>query len=110
MAAIQRVTEPTVAVLRVLIGTVEPIWGLRVIKSTGLKAGSVYPILGRLEEGGWLVGEWESAEERSGPRRRLYRLTSDGRREAAAVVAAYDLKAAQASAGVRGPRVVTGWT
>lgn len=109
MAAIQRVTEPTVAVLRVLIAAAEPIWGLRVIKATGLKAGSVYPILGRLEEGGWIVGEWESAQERSGPRRRLYRLTPDGEREAAAVVAAYDVKASQAPTKVTGPRVVTGW-
>ena len=39
---------------------------------------SLYPLLYRLEERGWIKGSWvEKAGER---RRRFYRLTSDGRR------------------------------
>jgi transcriptional regulator len=39
---------------------------------------SLYPLLYRLEERGWLQGRWvEKAGER---RRRFYRLTSEGRR------------------------------
>ena len=39
---------------------------------------SLYPLLYRLEERGWLAGKWvEQAGER---RRRFYRLTAEGRR------------------------------
>src|SRR5919106_4479795 len=42
------------------------------------KVASLYPLLYRLEERGWLQGRWvERAGER---RRRLYRLTAEGRR------------------------------
>jgi len=41
-------------------------------------AASLYPLLYRLEERGWLVGKWiEKADQR---RRRFYRLTAEGRR------------------------------
>lgn len=93
MPLVERITRPTVEVLRVLLATDEPIWGLRVVKATGLKAGSVYPILSRLEDGSWITGEWESAGDRPGARRRLYRLTGEGRVEALKVVAAYESKA-----------------
>lgn len=92
MNLLQRVTEPTVAVLRVLLAADDPVWGLRIIKETGLKAGSVYPILSRLEDGLWVSGEWEGHDERSGPRRRLYRFTEEGEREARRVVAEFDEK------------------
>ena len=43
---------------------------------------SLYPLLYRLEERGWIVGKWvEKAGER---RRRFYRLTAEGRRVLAA--------------------------
>lgn len=42
------------------------------------KAASLYPLLYRLEERGWIVGRWvEQAGER---RRRFYRLTMSGRK------------------------------
>jgi len=42
------------------------------------KVASLYPLLYRLEERGWLAGKWvEKAGER---RRRFYRLTPEGRR------------------------------
>lgn len=42
------------------------------------KVGSLYPLLYRLEERGWIAGKWvEKAGER---RRRFYRITPDGRR------------------------------
>ena len=41
-------------------------------------AASLYPLLYRLEERGWLQGKWvEKADQR---RRRFYRLTAEGRR------------------------------
>ena len=43
---------------------------------------SLYPLLYRLEERGWIVGKWiEKAGER---RRRFYRLTAEGRKVLAA--------------------------
>lgn len=43
---------------------------------------SLYPLLYRLEERGWITGSWvEKAGER---RRRFYKLTADGRRVLAA--------------------------
>ena len=45
-----------------------------------LKEGSLYPALYRLETAGMIRGEWESDDARRGPRRRVYRLTSKGRR------------------------------
>lgn len=49
-----------------------------------LKEGSLYPALYRLEEAGQIEGVWEEASRgRRGARRRIYRLTSKGRRELA---------------------------
>ena len=46
-----------------------------------LKEGSLYPALYRLENGRMIKGEWEDGQSnRRGPRRRVYRLTSKGRR------------------------------
>jgi PadR family transcriptional regulator, regulatory protein PadR len=47
-----------------------------------LKEGSLYPALYRLEAVRMIVGEWEDGKTpRRGPRRRIYRLTSKGRRQ-----------------------------
>jgi transcriptional regulator len=43
---------------------------------------SLYPLLYRLEKRGWIEGRWH--EEAGQRRRRLYRLTADGRRVLAA--------------------------
>jgi DNA-binding PadR family transcriptional regulator len=54
----------------------------------GIKSGSLYPILMRLSDRGFLDSTWESAEAGKPPRH-LYRLTPDGVAEAAeAAVAA----------------------
>jgi PadR family transcriptional regulator PadR len=46
------------------------------------RVASLYPLLYRLEERGWIAGRWV---ERAGQRRRrFYRLTADGRRVLAA--------------------------
>jgi PadR family transcriptional regulator PadR len=93
MEPIRRLTQPTVAVLRVLLGSDEPVWGLRVAKVTGRAPGSIYPILARLEDSGWIVGEWEDDDGRVGPRRRTYALTVDGADRAAATLATWDARA-----------------
>jgi transcriptional regulator len=43
-----------------------------------IKAGSLFPALHRLEQDGWIEGEWETLPK--GRRIRSYRLTREGRR------------------------------
>lgn len=92
MVPLSRVTPATVDVLNAFLSGEAPIWGLFVVKKTGRPAGSVYPILERLEGSGWVTSNWEDDSERTGPRRRLYELTSDGAAAARAVVAAAELR------------------
>jgi PadR family transcriptional regulator PadR len=55
-------------------------YGLGLIASSGVPAGSMYPVLTRLESDGWLRGEWEDIDEAAEGRRRrrYYRLTGLG--------------------------------
>jgi DNA-binding PadR family transcriptional regulator len=50
-------------------------------QETGLKAGSLYPILMRLADRGWLEAKWETEVPAGRPPRHLYRLTATGREE-----------------------------
>lgn len=78
MENLGRITPATALVLEVLLSA-ESVWGLQIVKDVGKKPGTVYPILDRLESAGWIVGEWDTTEDRKGPRRRYYRLVSDAR-------------------------------
>lgn len=78
MEPLSRLTPATADVLAVLLSSPEPVWGLLFVKETGRPAGSIYPILERLERLGWATSEWEAENDRSGPRRRLYQLTREG--------------------------------
>lgn len=42
-----------------------------------IKGGTLYPVLNRLEEAGYVVGEFRATQR--GPGRRYYRLTGEGR-------------------------------
>ncbi|MCA1708308.1 MAG: PadR family transcriptional regulator [Actinobacteria bacterium] len=53
-------------------------YGFELSKITGLKSGTLYPILARLESAGWLCSGWESSDTPGRPRRRYYRLTGVG--------------------------------
>ncbi len=47
-----------------------------------LKEGSLYPALYRMEQAGFVKGQWEGeGSGRRGARRRLYRLTTKGKRQ-----------------------------
>lgn len=107
MRPLQRVTAPTVEVLQALLAAAEPVWGLRLVKATGRPAGSVYPILSRLEESGWITGSWEDDPDRDGPRRRLYSFTADGEAAAHEVVRAFQARQ-RASATGWGPAIPGG--
>ena len=82
MQPLQRVTVTTIEVLKCIYSLDGvAVWGLEISKLTGLKTGTVYPILERLELLGWLTSEWEIAQDRNGPRRRTYQLTPEASQE-----------------------------
>lgn len=98
MQPLRRVTPATVDVLNVLVDEEEPVWGLRIVARTGRPAGSVYPILERLEALEWTTSAWEGETERTGPRRRLYELTPDGWGAARAAIEAHRVRAQRRAA------------
>jgi PadR family transcriptional regulator PadR len=97
MEQLSRVTGATIAVLAALIEHGEPCWGLAVIKASGRPAGSVYPILERLETAGWITSNWEADTARSGPRRRYYELTDEGALAARTAIASFRPREATAT-------------
>ncbi|KUN84170.1 PadR family transcriptional regulator [Streptomyces griseoruber] len=65
-------------------------YGLELCELAGLPSGTVYPILARLEQVGWVDGAWEDPAVHEGagrPRRRFYRITEDGAEQAREAVA-----------------------
>ena len=79
-------------------------YGFALLRLTGVKSGSLYPFLARLEAQGWLEA-WDEAidVERAGrPRRRLYRLTGLGEREGRRAVAGFYRDLAQAPSWLPG--------
>ena len=74
-----RMTPATKDVLYQLYMATEDIWGLRLSQLAGRPAGTVYPLLNRLEREGFVQSYWDDDSTRTGPRRRLYALTVSGR-------------------------------
>lgn len=76
-------------------------YGLEIVDGTGLLPGTIYPILARLEQAGWVDSEWEVLDESAArrPRRRYYRLTAAG--ETAAATAAQSAVTQRRQAGPR---------
>lgn len=80
-----RLTGPLIKVLEVFLQEPDTeLYGLQLLRTTGLKSGTVYPLLDRLEAVGWLQSRWEDrpASRGTGPRRRFYTLTATGAHEA----------------------------
>jgi len=100
----------TLAVLADLCATPSQ-WrhGYGIAKDTGLKSGTLYPVLIRLAERGLVEARWEDEQPAGRPRRHLYRLTPEGLAAAKAALAqAPSIGQAPASARVRGRRVAAG--
>src|ERR1017187_4168815 len=57
-------------------------YGYALSQSTGLRSGTLYPILARLADQGWLETRWSESEQPGRPPRHTYRLTGDGARAA----------------------------
>lgn len=71
----------TVALFRALV-TAPQDWryGYDLSRETALKSGTLYPILMRLSNRGWLETRWVAPENPGRPPRHMYRLTADGLR------------------------------
>jgi DNA-binding PadR family transcriptional regulator len=62
-------------------------YGYDLSRRTGLKSGTLYPILARLAEQGWLEARWADAERPGRPPRHTYRLTGEGESAVAILLA-----------------------
>nr|WP_042198796.1 helix-turn-helix transcriptional regulator [Kibdelosporangium sp. MJ126-NF4] len=75
-------TPQTLAVLRELLDEPDtPRYGLDLARRTGLKTGTLHPILSRLQRSGLVESFWEDPadhEDQGRPRRRYYRLAGHG--------------------------------
>jgi len=78
-------------------------YGYDLMGATGLGAGTLYPLLRRFTDHGWLRARWEERGEDGRPPRHLYRLTADGARGARKLVA----RARSASASLVRPNNLT---
>jgi PadR family transcriptional regulator PadR len=92
VADLQRITGPTLDVLEVLVqacweGVDVHGWGI--MKAVKRAGPTVYGVLDRLEDAGWVSGRWEDEPSMAGkPRRRYYKLTATGAPAAQALLAA----------------------
>jgi PadR family transcriptional regulator PadR len=80
-----RLTQPILKVLRFLMETPrEGRSGAEISKATKVGSGTLYPMLARLEKAQWLDGDWELVDphEAGRPRRKFYRLSGLGYRNA----------------------------
>jgi PadR family transcriptional regulator, regulatory protein PadR len=82
--------------------------GYALAQQTGLKSGTLYPVLIRLADQGMVVACWQDGSEPGRPRRHLYRLTAVGLARATEALASAARPAASEvrTAAVRG--AVTG--
>ena len=66
-----------------LSSTDVPRYGYELMGDTGIKSGSLYPVLGRFESLGWITGEMEPTES-GRPPRKVYRFNLEYQAEARA--------------------------
>ncbi len=76
----QRLTKSTTrALLAFLESPRSWRYGYDLMKVAELSSGTLYPLLARLADDGWLESRWEESELPGNPPRQLYRLTPSGR-------------------------------
>jgi len=92
----------TLAVLAELCATPSR-WrhGYGLARTTGLKSGTLYPVLVRLADRGLVEACWEDEQPAGRPRRHLYRLTPEGLAVATTALAQARLAGDQVHAGSR---------
>jgi PadR family transcriptional regulator, regulatory protein PadR len=93
----------TLSVLAALCGQPSE-WqhGYALAKQTGLKSGTLYPILIRLADRGLVEAQWQDEPQPGRPRRHLYRLTAAGLASATGALASAAERAAERAAAKAG--------
>ncbi|MEV5541998.1 PadR family transcriptional regulator [Saccharopolyspora shandongensis] len=86
-----RITDPLLDVLEVLLEAFrenrQP-HGWAIMKAVGRSGPTVYGVLDRLEDAGWVTSQWEQQHPQDNkPRRRFYQLTPSGTTEATGLLA-----------------------
>lgn len=80
MTRSRRPSSQTLSVLNLLAQRPDAwLYGLEITEATNLKSGSLYPILSRLAERGWLESQWLEPSMPGRPPRHAYRITGTGR-------------------------------
>lgn len=105
MAARSEFSGQTLAVLAALSQQAAD-WqhGYALAKQTGLKSGTLYPILIRLADRGLVEARWQDEPQPGRPRRHLYRLTAAGLASATGALASAAEGAAEQAAKQAGAR------
>ena len=78
MTRTRRPSAATLKILNSLAAAPSGLHGYALMQASALASGTLYPILKRLTDRGWLEKNWESGEG-DGPPRRIYTLTDMGR-------------------------------
>ncbi len=79
MSRTRALSDPAKGVLAVLLQAQgEWSYGYELAKAAGVKSGTLYPLLMRLEEQGFLEAEWQAPTATGRPPRHAYRLTTSG--------------------------------
>ena len=87
-----RMSRQTLLLLEAfLVGPSEWRYGYDLSKETGLKSGTLYPILMRLADHKLVDSKWEAADP-GRPPRHVYRLTAEGAKWARSVASAQNSK------------------
>ena len=79
MKRTRSLSEPARNILSALLNA-QNNWshGYELCRQTGVKSGTLYPFLIRLEDEGYLDSEWQQPTQGGRPPRHAYRLTSSG--------------------------------
>lgn len=78
MTRTRKPSAATLTILKCLSVSPQGLHGYALMKASSLASGTLYPILARLAERGWLEKTWETGEDVTGPPRRIYTLTPVG--------------------------------
>jgi len=81
MIRTRRPSEATLKILNCLAISPKGLHGYALMQAASLASGTLYPILKRLADRGWLQKNWETGAEDAGPPRRIYKLTPLGQAE-----------------------------
>ncbi|MBW7968620.1 helix-turn-helix transcriptional regulator [Bradyrhizobium sp. BR 10289] len=90
-----RLSHQALRVLKVFLeGPREGLAGSDIWKTLGLFTGTVYPLLLRFENAGWLTSTWEllPPETLARPRKRIYQLTPTGYNKAREALATLEVE------------------